>query len=90
MHYIPVRARLRGLSNWGRHGTINFLDAPEPVLAFTRELGGEKLLCVFNLGEGDVTWSSPVATAQMLYGVGAVRADNLSELPVCGGYIASI
>ena len=30
-------------------GAIAFLDAPDGVLAFTREGGGETLLCVFNL-----------------------------------------
>jgi alpha-glucosidase len=36
-------------------GTIRFLDAPEPVLAFLREKDGERLLCVFNLGPEPAT-----------------------------------
>ncbi|WP_245198149.1 alpha-glucosidase family protein [Jiella mangrovi] len=32
-----------------RSGAIRFLDAPEGVLAFTREREGERLLCLFNL-----------------------------------------
>ena len=32
-------------------GSIAFHDAPEPVLAFTRAHEGERLLCVFNLGD---------------------------------------
>ena len=31
-------------------GAIAFHDAPEPLLAFSRKLGGETLICVFNLG----------------------------------------
>jgi alpha-glucosidase len=33
------------------HGEIEMLDAPEPVLAFVRSVEGERILCVFNLGE---------------------------------------
>ncbi len=32
-------------------GSIRFLDAPEPVLMFLRELDGLRLLCAFNLGK---------------------------------------
>ena len=42
-------------------GDIRFLDAPEPVLAFTRGEGkGEgRVLCAFNLGNGDVDFALP-------------------------------
>lgn len=33
-----------------KRGTIRFLDAPEPLLAFARAGVGEALLCAFNLG----------------------------------------
>src|SRR5262249_51695056 len=33
------------------HGSITTLDAPEGVLAFLREDGGERLYCVFNMSE---------------------------------------
>src|SRR5262249_21049237 len=33
-----------------RLGAIRFLDAPAPVLAFERELAGERVLCIFNMG----------------------------------------
>ena len=33
------------------HGEIEMLDAPDPVLAFVRAVPGERILCVFNLGE---------------------------------------
>lgn len=72
------------------HGELSFLDADENVLAFTRAYGSEKLLCAFNLGEHAVTWQSPVPTSEVLYQVGGVSADNLSNIPVCGGYIAKI
>jgi hypothetical protein len=36
-----------------REGDFIALDAPDPVLAFERVAGGERMLCVFNLG-GDL------------------------------------
>jgi alpha-glucosidase len=33
-----------------RWGEIAFLDAPPPLLALVREYGGERLLCLFNMG----------------------------------------
>ncbi|HUB85059.1 MAG TPA: alpha-glucosidase C-terminal domain-containing protein, partial [Rhizomicrobium sp.] len=32
-----------------RLGEITFIDAPSPVLAFTRSYGDEKAICVFNM-----------------------------------------
>ncbi|MDB6453986.1 alpha-glucosidase [Falsirhodobacter sp. 20TX0035] len=37
-----------------RRGRTRFFDLPEPILAFTRWLGGDHLLCVFNLGPAPV------------------------------------
>ncbi|WP_136683292.1 alpha-glucosidase [Falsirhodobacter xinxiangensis] len=38
-----------------RLGASRFHDLPEPVLAFTRHLGAEEMLCIFNLGTAPVT-----------------------------------
>ncbi|MBA5776038.1 alpha-glucosidase [Stappia sp. F7233] len=38
-----------------KKGTIRFLDMPEPVLAFLREAGAERMLCAFNLGAEPVS-----------------------------------
>ena len=40
-------------------GTITFLDAPEGILAFLREGGGETLFCAFNLSEAAGVFSLP-------------------------------
>jgi alpha-glucosidase len=40
-------------------GSIRFLDAPEPVLAFVREHDGQSLLAVFNLSAQPVAWDLP-------------------------------
>jgi alpha-glucosidase len=40
-------------------GAIRFLAAEGDVVAFERELGGERLLCAFNLGAGEASLSLP-------------------------------
>ena len=40
-------------------GGIHFLDAPEPILAFTRECAGETLLAAFNLSDAPVAAPLP-------------------------------
>jgi alpha-glucosidase len=46
-----------------RLGDIRFIDAPEPVLAFTRGLGDDVLLVVFNLSTRDVEVKLPQGLA---------------------------
>jgi alpha-glucosidase len=41
------------------HGDIRFLDAREPVLAFTRSDGVQSLLVAFNLSAAPVEWTPP-------------------------------
>jgi alpha-glucosidase len=40
-------------------GDMRLLDAAPGLLCFERILAGERLLCVFNLGEGAVDWTAP-------------------------------
>jgi len=40
-------------------GGITLLDSPEDILAFLREDGESRVLCVFNLGEAPGHWSPP-------------------------------
>jgi alpha-glucosidase len=56
----------RGFLRWRRAhpalvaGDVRFIDTPEPVLAFERSLGGERLLVAFNLSARPVDWDLPV------------------------------
>ncbi len=45
------------------HGDIRFLDAPEPVLAFTRHCADQTLLVAFNLAAQDTAWALPAGLA---------------------------
>jgi alpha-glucosidase len=40
-------------------GEMRLLDAPDGAICFERALGGERLLCVFNLGRDPVDWTPP-------------------------------
>lgn len=42
-----------------RMGTLDVLEAPEPLLAFERCLAGERCVCVYNLGDQPVSWRPP-------------------------------
>ena len=60
-----VLAAARAFLRW-RHrtpplvlGSIRFLDAPEPVLAFVREHAGAAVLVAFNLSADPVAWEPP-------------------------------
>jgi alpha-glucosidase len=46
-----------------RYGEIEFLDAPEPVLAFLRTFENERVLCVFNFGSETVSFRHPLVAA---------------------------
>ena len=68
-------------------GSIRFLDAESDVLAFTREGGGEKMLCVFNFADEPANWPLPSDLAAIdridLGGGGAVlQEDGLSLAPL--------
>ncbi|NBC95994.1 MAG: DUF3459 domain-containing protein [Deinococcus-Thermus bacterium] len=72
-------------------GTIRFLDTPEPVLAYCREAGGERIACVFNLGREPVTLTLPdLAGAKPLdTGLrGEIDGDTVI-LPGHGGMVAT-
>ena len=79
---IALRQRKPAL----RTGSLNFLDAPDNILAFERTAPGERLLCVFNLGRRPSAWQPPQpARWELLDRVGAADRGNL---PGYSGFIA--
>lgn len=52
---IGLRRRYPAL----RLGSVEWREAREPVLAFERVYGTQRLLCVFNLSAAAATWASP-------------------------------
>jgi len=75
------------------HGTIRFLDAPEPLLAFVREHEGQRLLTVFNLSADAVEWPLPTAMQAHAIEAPGVRGgliDGLARLPAHGVCYAAL
>ncbi len=71
-----------------RLGDIRFVDAPEPVLAFTRTCESQSLLCVFNLGPLAAHMDLPAGARTMLdYGLPARVDGAVLSLPAFGGAI---
>lgn len=76
-------------------GDITFLDAPEPVLAFTRRDADEALLAVFNLSGEAVRWPLPthLGGTRVLDDHGLIAGevvDGALHLPPRGVFYAHI
>ena len=75
-------------------GDIAFLDAPEPVLAFTRSAADECLLAVFNLSGDPVQWTLPEGMAPRAvedHGLPTATPEaGTLELPPHGVFFARI
>ena len=69
-----------------RLGSLRFLDAPAPVLAFERTRGDDTLTCVFNLGHEAVAWGSP-GTGDVLALINFDSVPN-GEMPPLSGRIS--
>lgn len=80
----------RNFTQWRRsqpalsRGDIHFLDAPEPVLMFSRTVQGQTVLAAFNLGPAPVTVDVPAGLTALgghglggtLPGAGKLRLDG--------------
>lgn len=66
-----------------RWGGIDFIDLPEPILAFTRGLDGQAVTCVFNLSKQPKTLRL-AAPSTLLGGSAAVLKPGSLELPANG------
>lgn len=82
--FIEFRRRRVAL----RLGDIAFIDAPDPVLAFVRNFGGEFLYCAFNLGAAEARIDLPAGDYRLLdYGLPARIEGGRLNLPAYGGAI---
>jgi len=69
-----------------RLGALTPVPAPAPILAFERAYDGERLLCVFNLGERACDWGPRYAGGWRLED--AVNGAEIARLPPLSGLIA--
>lgn len=73
-----------------RIGSLEFIDAPEPILAFRRSApeAGESLLCLFNLGADEQRLPLPAGTGAPLgYGLPGKLEGDHAVLPPFGGLV---
>jgi len=71
-----------------RHGRLDLLDVPPPLLAFRRRADAECLLCVFNIGSHDAEFIPPNTRLTPLDGFAAIDGECRIRLPGYGAYIA--
>ncbi len=88
-----VHAFFRGFLHWRkgqpalRDGDLRFLPAADPILAFTRTAGSERMVAVFNLGPEPAAYTLPAGT-RSLEGHGldpGTRQGRQLTLPPWGG-----
>jgi alpha-glucosidase len=70
-----------------RTGSLHFLDTPEPLLAFERGTGSERLLCLFNFAEA--AQRVPAELARSWRVLEQVGDATLEALPRWSGLIAA-
>ncbi|GAB4523020.1 MAG: alpha glucosidase [Amphiplicatus sp.] len=70
-----------------RLGAIDFLDAPEPVLAFRRAYEKESLICAFNLGGDEAAIETPRGGRALDYGLPGRLEGRRAVLPPYGGLV---
>ncbi len=68
-------------------GAIEFVDAPEPLVAFRRTHGAERLLCIFNLGPQPAKMAVKQGLQALDYGLPGALVGKTAELPAFGGLI---
>lgn len=81
---IRLRKQLPAL----RYGSLEFIDAPEDVLAFARTYEGQRVHCVFNLGDSAPSWSP----GKLVLHAGAGLGDRGpgEQLPAWSGDIGEV
>jgi alpha-glucosidase len=85
-HFLHARKQSAAL----RLGELVFLNADKPVLAFTREHGAEKILCVFNMSGGDASFTHPAIAHGKVLGLGCGNSSDSGETLTLGSLAASI
>ncbi|MGV8930433.1 MAG: alpha-glucosidase [Brevundimonas sp.] len=83
LHLARRLIALRKAESALRLGTLRFLDAPEPILAFERTHGDTVLTCVFNLGHDFAAWT-PERRFDVIHSVNSGRVDAAGLAPLSG------
>ena len=71
-------------------GKIDFLDAPQPILAFARALGAERTVCAFNLSPKRASFDLPSpATPLKGHGMAGAIKGRTVTLPGYGAFFGA-
>ncbi len=90
LNFARAAIALRRSSSALREGAMDFLSAPEDLLAFKRDDGGAKLLCVFNLSRMNHPLPAPLQpTGAIRLATGFSGAGLADELPAHSGFVAA-
>lgn len=84
--FIAARKAIDAL----RLGEIAFCGTPEPLLAFTRTHGSERVLCLFNLGPSDCAYANPALRLGTTLGIGCGRAERDGNALRLGPFAAEL
>jgi alpha-glucosidase len=71
-----------------RLGEIEFLDAPAPILAFTRVKDDERVLCVFNMSANAAEFADRIITQTKPLDIGTGQGTAAGNKLKLGAYTA--
>jgi len=86
LNYARQILAMRRKSAALRLGAIQFLESENPILAFTRTLDTERLLCVFNLSADDVPFRHPNIAQGSAENIGSGRVTTAGEVLSLGPF----
>ncbi|MDW7550737.1 alpha glucosidase [Pseudoalteromonas sp. SCSIO 43201] len=92
LSYYQAFLRWRGAQPALKTGEIEFIDTPEPVLAFYRKVDEQTLLCVFNLADTQQAFTLPELTlseCDVKHQSGSIT-NNVLQLSAFGCYFAEV
>ncbi|RXF03048.1 alpha-glucosidase [Pseudoalteromonas sp. PS5] len=92
LSYYQAFLRWRGAQPALKTGEIEFIDTPEPVLAFYRKVDEQTLLCVFNLADTQQVFTLPELTlseCDVKHQSGSI-SNNVLQLSAFGCYFAEV
>ncbi|RRS07797.1 alpha-glucosidase [Pseudoalteromonas sp. J010] len=92
LSYYQAFLRWRGAQPALKTGEIEFIDTPEPVLAFYRKVDEQTLLCIFNLADTQQAFTLPELTlseCDVKHQSGSIT-NNVLQLSAFGCYFAEV
>jgi alpha-glucosidase len=92
LNFVKRLIRIRRESETLRLGSVIFYDAPDGVIAFSRFYEGDRINCVFNIGDQVATWKVDDVGTELIIATGVDRASTAppEKLPELSGYLERV